>query len=157
MLLRFGHAFHNVYRRELSADRWRQHRREAWFRHLIGENGTPLADPAIQGLLNLVDFYSAELLRWTANIALGGAGAGADVRFWRVAQYARLSGDPFERAELTPAPDFHRTFGHLIESEEGPDLATVFDRLTYRRPDGERRVPVNFISGLHQACAFRPR
>jgi hypothetical protein len=156
-LLRFGHAFHSVYRRELAADRWRQHRREVWFRRLIGESGASLADPAVQGLLDLVDFYSAELLRWSANIAFGGAGDGADVRLWRAAQYARQTGDPFERAELAPAPDFQRTFGRLIESEGGPDLATIFDRLTYRQFDGERRVPANFISGLHQACAFRPR
>jgi hypothetical protein len=156
-LLRFGHAFHSVYRRELAADRWRQHRREAWFRRLIGESGASLADPAVQGLLDLVDFYGAELLRWSANIAFGGAGDGADVRLWRAAQYARQTGDPFERAELAPAPDFQRTFGRLIESEEGPDLATIFDRLTYRQLGGERRVPANFISGLHQACAFRPR
>jgi hypothetical protein len=156
-LLRFGHAFHHVYRRELSADRWRQHRREVWFRRLIGESGASLADPAVQGLLDLVDFYSAELLRWSANITFGGAGDGADVRLWRAAQYARQTGDPFERAELAPAPDFQRSFGRLIDSEEGPDLATIFDRLTYRQLGGERRVPANFISGLHQACAFRPR
>jgi hypothetical protein len=150
-LIRFAVAFRGVYRPALGQERWREVQREAWFRRLLDGEGTLLAQPASQTLLELLDGYCDQFLLWAANIAFGGAGDNKDVRLYQANQFARPIVEAFDRAALRSDVNL-RAFGRLIEGEDGPDLPLIFDRLTYERFGVSQLGIPRFVRALHQAC-----
>jgi hypothetical protein len=149
--IRMAHAYHAVYRPALSEGRLRVAAREVWFRRLI--DGAGLTKEALDNF----EAYSHDFLQWAANVAFGAA-VGADVRLYQAGQFATptAADGRFAGARLLDPPLVdRRSFRHLIVGEDGPDLPTVFDSLTYgKRVAGREGLGV-FLRQLHEACSVR--
>jgi hypothetical protein len=171
-LIRFCFAFRRVYRPCLSRENWKQYRNEEWMRRQLLDADVNLNDAVVVGILDELDRYAEDHLKWSARIAA--YGAGGDLQpLYDIQSYARFDREkrggkaaitlndeldqkgnallPGERPRYLDA--FQRIgFSGLTKSGAGVSLASVLVYLTYHAPNRDHRKLGQFIGELHEAC-----
>jgi hypothetical protein len=152
--LRSAVAWREHYAPALAGDKWRAHRREAWFRNHVAARGEgAIGGDAAQRAVTLVSRALDDLLRWFVALNRAGAGGGrrlalvADSVLAREARTADLT-DIALVGELG-----NREFQRMIPPNDGPDMAELFRRLTYSRPvDGAAGLG-SVLAAIRRGCS----
>jgi len=150
-LVRFAFAYLSSYRPFLYRETFSQIKDQKWFRNLIKEPGVSLEKDECQNILESLDSYCQDMLRWIASVSYL-TNTDRKINLFRVSAFANKTEDDKNPVELLP--NFKKQdFSSLVIPGNAPALHEIYRILSEEaKPDPETQGLGVFCNTLYDLC-----
>lgn len=148
--LRFCILFNRVYRPALSEHRDQAVEAESWYRRLVSQARVSL-DPQDQEALDQLNEHARDYMNWCAGLQLAGGGS----TLFDIGAFATDSQNVKTPVKLKSGPPDELDTDAFARAKAGaarPDMAAVFESLTYDRIEREHQRLGRFVGMLHETA-----